>query len=255
VRRPLVVAHRCGSGVAPENTLVALRTALRGGADAVEVDVVPSRDGHPVVHHDDRLSRTAGVDRAVWDLDLAELRRLDVGRWFAPAFEGERLPSLEDVVAALPSGVGLVADFKHGEDRFPGLAARVAEIVRPLRNRFAALSIQHAFALDLAARVPGALALLTFRRPPATDEEVSQVRQLPPGAGLATAMRALSAAVLVAAAETSRPVYVFTPNRPAELRVALSVGADAVITDHVAIAVELRRQIETPYNLPHVSND
>jgi len=77
----------------------------------------------------------------------------------------------------------------------------------------------------------------------ATDEEVKQLRELPPGAGLAMAMRALSAAVLVAAAETSRPVYVFTPNSPPELRVALTVGADAVITDHVAIAVELRRRL------------
>lgn len=56
-------------------------------------------------------------------------------------------------------------------------------------------------------------------------------------------MRALSAAVLVAAAETSRPVYVFTPNRSAELQVALTVGVDAVITDYVAIAVELRRRL------------
>jgi glycerophosphoryl diester phosphodiesterase len=244
VRRPLVVAHRCGSAVAPENTLAALRTAVREGADAVEVDVLASRDGHPVVHHDDRLSRTAGVDAAVWDLDLAELRALDVGRWFAPAFEGERIPTLEEVVAALPTGVRLVADFKHGEERFPGFAARVADIVRPLGRRCAALSIRHAFALDLAARVPGALALLTFRRPPATDEEVRELRGLPPGAGLATAMRALSAAVLVVAAEMSRPVYVFTPNSRAELRVALTVGADAVITDHVAIAVELRRRLE-----------
>jgi len=238
-----VVAHRCGSAVAPENTLAALRAAVHDGADAVEVDVLPSCDGHPVVHHDDRLSRTAGVDAAVWDLDLAELRALDVGRWFAPAFAGERIPTLEEVVAALPAGMRLVADFKHGDERFPGFAARVAEIVRPLGSLFVALSIQHAFALDLAARVPGALALLTFRRPPATDEEVGQLRQLPPGAGLATAMRALSAAVLVAAAETSRPVYVFTPNRPAELQVALTVGADAVISDHVALAVELRRRL------------
>jgi glycerophosphoryl diester phosphodiesterase len=244
--RPLVVAHRCGSGVAPENTLVALSTALGDGADAVEVDVLPSRDGHPVVHHDDRLSRTAGVESAVWDLDLSELRRLDVGRWFAPRFEGERIPRLEDVVAALPPGVRLIADFKHGEERFPGLAARVAEIVRPLGNRFAALSIQHAFALDLAARVPGALALLTLRRPPATDEEVQAVRDLAPGAGLATAMRALSAAVLVAAAETARPVYLFTPNRPAELRVAFAVGVDAVITDQVATAIELRGLQDQP---------
>jgi glycerophosphoryl diester phosphodiesterase len=243
VRRPLVVAHRCGSAVAPENTLAALRTAVLQGADAVEVDVLPSRDGHPIVHHDDRLSRTAGVDAAVWDLDLAELRALDVGRWFAPAFEGERIPTLEEVVTVLPAGMRLIADFKHGEERFPGFAARVADIVRPLGNRYATISIQHAFALDMAARVPGAQALLTFRRPPATDEEVKQLRELPPGAGLAMAMRALSAAVLVAAAETSRQVYVFTPNSSAELRVALTVGADAVITDHVAVAVELRRRL------------
>ncbi len=243
MRRPLVVAHRCGSAVAPENTLAALRTAALQGADAVEVDVLPSRDGHPVVHHDDRLSRTAGVDAAVCDLDLAELRALDVGRWFAPAFEGERIPTLDEVVAALPAGMRLIADFKHGENRFPGFAARVAAIVRPLGHRYATISIQHAFALDLASRVPGALPLLTYRRPPATDEELKQLRELPPGAGLAMAMRALSAAVLVAAAETSRPVYVFTPNSPAELRVALTVGADAVITDHVAPAVELRRQL------------
>jgi glycerophosphoryl diester phosphodiesterase len=243
VPRPLVVAHRCGSAAAPENTLAALRTAVREGADAVEVDVLPSRDGHPVVHHDDRLSRTAGVDAAVWDLDLAELRALDVGRWFAPAFEGERIPTLEEFVAALPAGMRLIADFKHGEERFPGFAARVADIVRPLGPRYATISIQHAFALDLASRVPGALALLTFRRPPATDEDVKQLRELPPGAGLAMAMRALSAAVLVAAAETSRPVYVFTPNSPAELRVALTVGADAIITDQVAIAVELWRRL------------
>ena len=244
--RPLVVAHRCGSGVAPENTHTALRTAVREGADAVEVDVLPSRDGHPVVHHDDRLARTAGVDALVWDLELAELRRLEVGRWFAPAFAGERLPSLEEVATALPSHMQLVCDFKHGDERFPGFADRVAEVVRPLGSRFAVLSIQHTFALDLASRVPGATALLTFRRPPPTDEDVQRLRELPPGAGLATSMRAVSAAVLVVAAETARPVYVFTPNLVAELRVALGIGAHAVITDQVARAVALRHELHGP---------
>ncbi len=56
-------------------------------------------------------------------------------------FSGERLPSLEDVVTALPPHMQLVCDFKHGEERFPGFAASVAEVVRPLGSRFAALSI------------------------------------------------------------------------------------------------------------------
>ena len=244
MRRVLVVAHRGGSAAAPENTLAALDIAVRGGADAIEVDVLPSRDGHPVVHHDERLVRTAGVDAAVWDLDLRELRRLDVGAWFGSRWVGERIPTLEDVVARLPSHVGLIADFKHGEERFPGLGSRVAEIVRPLGDRFAALSIQPAFALDLARRVPGGLALLTFRRPPLTDDDARQLRELPASAGLATSMRALSAAVLVMAAEASRPVYVFTPNHPVELEVALTVGAHAIITDRVSEALALRRRLD-----------
>jgi glycerophosphoryl diester phosphodiesterase len=246
MRGPLIVAHRGGSAAAPENTLAALRAAVKTGADAIEVDVLPSRDGHPVIHHDDRLVRTAGIDAAVWELDLADLRRLDVGRWFAPAFEGERLPTLAEVVAALPAGMRLVADFKHGDERFPGLASRVAEIVRPLGARFAVLSIQHAFALDLAARVPDSLALLTFRQPPATEDDLARMRALPEGAGVATSMRALSAAVLVAAVEGRRPVYVFTPNRPIELEVALRLGPDGIITDQVALAVELWSRPRTP---------
>lgn len=240
MRRPLVVAHRCGSAVAPENTRAAIGRALRGGADAVEVDVLPSRDGHLVVHHDERLLRTAGVDRAVWDLDLAELRALDVGRWFGPEFVGERIMTLEEVATALPPSIGLVADFKHGEERFPGLVARVAAVARPLGARFAVLSIQHAFALAVVAAAPGARALLTLRRPLASEEELGEIRGLRAGVGLATSMRALSAALLVAAAEGDRPIYLFTPNTAAELAVAMRMAPTAVITDHVAAAVAAR---------------
>jgi glycerophosphoryl diester phosphodiesterase len=237
---PLVVAHRGGSAVAPENTRAAITRALREGADAIEVDVLPTRDGHLVVHHDERLLRTAGVDRAVWETDLAELEALDVGRWFGPEFAGERIMTLAEAAAMLPPPVGLVADFKHGEERFPGIVARVAAVARPLGPRFTALSIQHAFALAVAAASPGAHALLTVRRPFASEEELAGIRALAPGAGLATSMRALSAALLVAAAEADRPVYVFTPNTATELEVAMRMAPTAVITDRVAAAVAAR---------------
>jgi glycerophosphoryl diester phosphodiesterase len=237
---PLVVAHRGGSAVAPENTRAAITRALREGADAIEVDVLPTRDGHLVVHHDERLLRTAGVDRAVWETDLAELGALDVGRWFGPEFAGERIMTLAEAAAMLPPRIGLVADFKHGEERFPGIVARVAAVARPLGPRFAVLSIQHAFALAVAAASPGARALLTVRRPFASEEELAGIRALAPGAGLATSMRALSAALLVAAAEADRPVYVFTPNTAAELAVAMRIAPTAVITDRVAAAVTAR---------------
>jgi len=242
VRQPLVVAHRGGSAVTPENTRAAINRALRDGADAIEVDVLPTRDGHLVLHHDERLLRTAGIDRAVWDCDLAELRTLDVGRWFGPEFAQERILTLEEVAAMLPAPIGLVADFKHGEERFPGLVARVAAAGRPLGPRFAVLSIQHAFALAVAAATPGARALLTLRHPLRTEEDLAKIRELAAGVGLAVSMRALSAALLVAAVETDRPVYLFTPNTTAELDIAMRIAPTAVITDRVADAVEARRR-------------
>ena len=241
---PLVVAHRGGSALAPENTLAAFRNAVTLGADAVELDVLVTRDGHLVAHHDESLQRTAGVPSRVWELDLADLRGFDAGRWFAAEFAGERIPTLEEVARELPSKVRLLADFKHGEDRFPGLAARVADFARAFGpERFAALSIRHEFALAVAERAPGARALFTYRAPLATDEELARLRELPPSVGFAASMRALSAGLLVAAAAGRRPVYVFTPNSDTELRVALAVGADGVITDHPDLALDLRRRL------------
>jgi len=246
VTLPFIVAHRGGSALAPENTLAAIRGAVRLGADAVEVDVLPSRDGRLMAHHDERLTRTAGVAEAVWELDVHDLQRLDVGRWFGAAFAGEQIPTLEEVAAQLPSRMRLVADFKHGDERFPGLARRVADFARALGpERLAVLSIQHGFAVSVAEAAPGVLPLFTYRAPLSSDEELRKLRDLPVGAGLAASMRALSAGMLVAAAEAGRAVYVFTPNTETELRVALGLGADGVITDRPDLALDLRRRLST----------
>ena len=78
------------------------------------------------------------------------------------------------------------------------------------------------------------------RRQPA-----GELRDLPAGAGLAASMRALSAGMLVAAAEVNRAVYVSTPNTETELRVTLGLGADGVITDRPDLALDLRRRLFT----------
>jgi glycerophosphoryl diester phosphodiesterase len=86
-------AHRGASGFAPENTLAAFRLAERLGAPALELDVHLTADGVPVVLHDDSLDRTTDGRGQVQRLSLAAVRAVDAGRWFAPAFAGERVPS------------------------------------------------------------------------------------------------------------------------------------------------------------------
>lgn len=243
MRQPLLIAHRGGGALAPENTLAAFRNAVRLGSDGVELDVLMSRDGHLVAHHDESLARTAGVSALVWELDLVDLQKLDVGRWFSAPFAGERIPTLDQVAAELPSGVRLVADFKHGEERFPGITRRVADFARAFGPaRFAALSIRHALPTALAELVPGMLPLFTYRAPLSTVDELQGLAELPPPVGFGASLRALSAAMLVVARESGRSVYVFNPNTETELRVALTIGADAVITDRIDAALDLRRR-------------
>lgn len=91
-------AHRGASAAAPENTLAAFRLAETVGADGIELDVHLSRDGVPVVIHDETVDRTSSGRGPVRRLTRTALRRLDAGSWFSPAFAGEPIPDLRETL-------------------------------------------------------------------------------------------------------------------------------------------------------------
>lgn len=107
---PMLVAHRGGSKIAPENTLVAFRRAVDlWEADMLELDVQLTRDGVPVVIHDPTVDRTTDGAGRVGDMGITEVKRLDAGARFrdqkgaAPwAGRGVRVPTLDDVLESFP---------------------------------------------------------------------------------------------------------------------------------------------------------
>ena len=99
---PLIIAHRGDLSTAPENTLTAFQRACDVGADGVELDVRVTRDGQLVVFHDRTLGRTSNGRGPVGNFTMAEIRSLDVGSWFDPAFKSETAPSLDEVFETLP---------------------------------------------------------------------------------------------------------------------------------------------------------
>lgn len=108
-----VTAHRMGAVAAPENTLAALARAIADGADWAELDVQLTADGHLVVLHDFDLVRVGGPRRRVAASTLAEVRAIDVGRGLRHAgFEGERVPTLDDVIAAAGDRIRLNIELK-----------------------------------------------------------------------------------------------------------------------------------------------
>jgi glycerophosphoryl diester phosphodiesterase len=112
-----LIAHRGCAARGPENTLGAIERALPH-VDAVEVDVRRCGSGDLVVVHDATLSRVAGVDRRVADVDVATLRELSV------LGSDQSIPRLADVVDHLPDRVGLNVELKER-----GLAADVEAAV------------------------------------------------------------------------------------------------------------------------------
>ena len=92
--RPVIFAHRGASAHAPENTLAAFELALVENADAIELDVKLSADGHVVVIHDTTTDRTTGAPGRVKDLSLTDLRALEAGSFFSEHFKNERIPTL-----------------------------------------------------------------------------------------------------------------------------------------------------------------
>ena len=142
-RRMEIIGHRGASHDAPENTLASFKLGWAQQADAVELDILMSKDGRIVVIHDKDTKRVSGVDRPVADQTLAELRSLDAGRWKDAKWAGEKLPLLGEVLATIPDGKRLYIEVKCGAEVIP-------ELVRELRE---------------AGKKPGQTAIIGFSAP------------------------------------------------------------------------------------------
>lgn len=132
--RPLLVAHRGASAYAPEHTTAAYRLAIEQGADLIEPDLQLTRDGVLIALHDETLERTTNVEAVfpdrfrevetpkgavkrwpVADFTLEEVRQLDAGSWFRADFEGERIPTLDEVIEIARGRVGVFPETKAPE--------------------------------------------------------------------------------------------------------------------------------------------
>ena len=125
---PLIAAHRGASKYAPENTMAAFRLAETMGANFIELDVRATRDGRLIALHDETVDRTTNGKGRAGELTFGEIRRLDAGGWFSPAFRGERIPSLEEVLDRFGGGIGLILELKQ-PSAYPGIEQALARLL------------------------------------------------------------------------------------------------------------------------------
>ena len=168
---PRLIAHRLGGALAPENTLAGLAVAARIGCKAVEFDVMLSRDGQPLVIHDETLERTTSGHGKVADHDAKALRLLDAGSKHHAAFAGEKIPTFAEVLNAC-HGHGILPNVEikpakgFDVETARAVAATIADhwrgVTLPLVSSFSYASL--ATVRDIAPHLPRALEVVAVPR-------------------------------------------------------------------------------------------
>ena len=179
------IAHRGASAYAPEHTIDAYRLALEQGADYVEQDLGLTRDGVLVCLHDLSLERTTNVEavfpnratvekeggreRRRWyvdDFTLAEVKQLDAGSWFDPAFAGARVATFQEALDLVKGKAGVFPELKGpARLRAKGLSLEDAVVAALERNGLASATVRGRPAVHLQSFEEQSLRTLARRLP------------------------------------------------------------------------------------------
>lgn len=113
----------------PENTFASFQRALEIGADMIELDVHPCRDGDLVVMHDETVDRTTDGTGKVSDMDLDEIAGLDAAAK-TPLGRREPIPTFAEVLERFADKIPIAVEVKHGSSVYPGVEKRVVQELR-----------------------------------------------------------------------------------------------------------------------------
>jgi glycerophosphoryl diester phosphodiesterase len=252
--RPLVLAHRGGAALAPENTLAAFDNGLALGADGLELDVRFARCGQVIVHHDRTLNRTTSLQGEALQFTADELQRADAGYHFRAngtwPFRGAGVgvPTLAAVLSRYRD-VPIVIEMKENH---PELAQAVVAVVKAadavervclgafgLRVLRAARRLEPALATSAAREeVRWALYRSWLRWPPMRPAYAAY--QVPETAGRT---RVVSPTFVAHAHRARLAVHVWTVDAIDDARRLLGWRVDALITDRPDVIVPLVRSI------------
>jgi glycerophosphoryl diester phosphodiesterase len=120
----IVVGHRGASKYAPENTIASFKKALESGANGIECDVIFTHDDIPVIAHDRNLSYLVPLEQRpaiISDMDIIQVKKLDVGSCFSKKYEGEKIPTLREALSFLSGRVDRIYLHDKSQNDYTGL--------------------------------------------------------------------------------------------------------------------------------------
>jgi glycerophosphoryl diester phosphodiesterase len=245
-RQPLVMAHRGGKGLWPENTLYAFEQAVAIGVDVLEMDVHSTVDGVLVIMHDGTVDRTTDGAGPVQSLTLEELKALDAGYNWSPdnggtfpyRGQGIAVPTVEEVFATFPT-TPLNIEIKQAE---PSIAASFCQLIRDhgLMDKVLVASFHQETIKEFRRECPEvatstgesevvALFALSRLLLEATVSPVAQAVQVPE---YRSGLHVLTPRFVDAAHNRNLQVHAWTINDVDDMQRLIDLGVDGIITDY-----------------------
>ncbi len=124
-----ITGHRGAAGLAPENTLAAIKAGLAQNVNRIEIDVHQTKDNQIVVLHDPTIDRTTNGKGYIKDMTFREIRKYSAGAWFDEKFNDEKIPSLDEVLKLISGKATLVIEIKAFDNYYQGIEKRVINII------------------------------------------------------------------------------------------------------------------------------
>lgn len=242
-RNSLIYAHRGFASSYPENTMVAFEAAALAGADGIELDVQLTRDGVPVIMHDETVDRTTNGQGWLKDFTYEELRLLDAGSWFAKKFKGARILSLEEFLQWLTKTELLLnIELKNGHVQYPHLEKIVLHLLEKykVKERTILSSFNHYSLVEvrrLDQRIETAILFMEGLYQPWNYAKTVGAT------GLHCFLPVALPEIIRGALEAGMGIRPFTVNEEEHMYKLMKAGCTAIFTDRPDQAVQIRQKL------------
>lgn len=240
----VVIAHRGASGYAPENTMPAMELAYEMNAEMIEVDVMLSSDGVPVLFHDAKVDELTNGSGHLKDFTLQELQTLDAGSWFDEAYAGTPIPTLEELLIWAQDKMTLNIEIKteaHRELLNESVEPRVVALIEQYDMADQVLFSSFDYRIiarlkELAPSIPAAVLyepVQSKRKGP-----VSVVNSLQAD-GFNCSVREYSGKWQQELTQSSIPVLIYTINEREQMAELIQRGVQGIFSDYPDVLAEV----------------
>lgn len=237
-----IFAHRGYSAKYPENTMVAFKAAQKVGADGIELDVQLSKDGIPVVIHDETLNRTTDGRGLVQDFTVEQLSHFNAGKRFGWRFRHAIIPTLEEVLKWLaPTDLLLNIELKNKKFSYDGMEEKVIHLIHDyqLDKRTIYSSFNHDSLIKIIKIDPKAETAPLYKK---TIPSPWQYAKALRASGIHPNYRIVTKELITLMHQHNLKVRAYTVNQPTPIKRLNSWGIDGIITDDPNRALESIKQ-------------